>query len=231
MSTSSERTVSAAGTPSPAVENSLSGAHHYITMKLTLKNYLFWRMQLLSFLRGQELLGFMDDSYPCPPATVLGAPSTGASTTTLAEVVPVANPAYHAWIKQDQTIVSLLVSSMADEVLHLALSQETSAEIWTSITGGLGSSSQARCLTLLSQFQMLRQGNSTTADYLGRAGSLSNHLSGWPAANPNGAELAHEFILVDDYPSLDAGVSHTAMYTGTGRGSHGGGRQQQSSQQ
>ncbi|XP_019161899.1 PREDICTED: uncharacterized protein LOC109158448 [Ipomoea nil] len=267
MSTSSERTASAAaGTSSPTVGNTLSGAHHYITMKLTLKNYLFWRMQLLSFLRGQDLLGFVDGSFPCPPATILGTPTTGDSATTSAAGVAVVNPAYHAWVKQDQTIVSLLVSSMADEVLHLALGRETSAAIWASITGALGSSSQARCLTLLSQFQMLRQGNASTADYLGRAGVLVEALiqAGRPltlmeqnlyvirglrpelkslatSLTATGAAVtlthlsdflqAHEFILVDDYPSLDAAGSHTALYAGTGRGSHGGGRQSQNSQQ
>ncbi|XP_019160053.1 PREDICTED: uncharacterized protein LOC109156664 [Ipomoea nil] len=191
-----------------------------------------------------------------PPFSALRQPAT----------VAVANPAYDAWVKQDQTIVSLLVSSMADEVLHLALGRDTSAAIWTSITGALGSSSQARCLTLLSQIQMLRQGNATTADYLGRAGILVEALI--QASRPptlmeqnlyvirglrpelkalatsltaTGAALtlthlsdflqAHEFILVDDYPSLDTGVAHTAMYARTGWGSHGGGRQQQSSQQ
>ncbi|XP_019163517.1 PREDICTED: uncharacterized protein LOC109159863 [Ipomoea nil] len=176
MSASSERTISAAGTQSPASGNNLSGAHHYITMKLTMKNFLFWRMQLLSFLRGQDLLGFVDGTHPCPPATVPAASSTGDSTTTSAEPTPVPNPEYHAWIRQDQTIVSLLVSSMADDVLHLALGRETSAEIWTSVTGALGSSSQARCLTLLNQFQMLRQGNLSTANYLGRAGVLVESL-------------------------------------------------------
>ncbi|XP_019176905.1 PREDICTED: uncharacterized protein LOC109172213 [Ipomoea nil] len=264
MSTSSERTASAAGNSSPATGNSLSGAHHYITMKLTLKNYLFWRMQLLSFLRGQDLLGFVDGSFPCPPATILGTPLTGDSATTSTATVAVANPAYHAWVKQDQTIVSLLVSSMADEALHLVLGRDTSADIWSSTTGALGSSSQARCLTLLSQFQMLRQGNATTADYLGRAGVLVEALiqAGRPltlmeqnlyvirglrpelkslatSLTATGAAVtlthlsdflqAHEFILVDDYPSLDTGVTHTTMYAGTGRGTHGGGRQQQSS--
>ncbi|XP_019164361.1 PREDICTED: uncharacterized protein LOC109160529 [Ipomoea nil] len=174
---SSERTVSAAGTPSPAGGPSLAGAHHYVTMKLTSRNFLFWRAQLIPFLRGQELLGFVDGSLPCPPETVTAAPSSEGSSagTTAATIVP--NPDHRAWVKQDQSIMSLLISSMSDEVLHLALGRTTSAEIWQSITSALGSSSQARCLNLLGQFQVLRQGNSTTAEYLGRAGVLVEALA------------------------------------------------------
>ncbi|XP_019151956.1 PREDICTED: uncharacterized protein LOC109148675 [Ipomoea nil] len=66
---------------------------------------------------------------------------------------------------------------MADEVLHLAVGKETSAAVWTAITTALGSSSQARCLSLLGQFQVLRQGHSSTAEYLGRAQLLVEALA------------------------------------------------------
>ncbi|XP_019190008.1 PREDICTED: uncharacterized protein LOC109184462 [Ipomoea nil] len=137
MSTnSSEHTVSAGGPPSPADGNPLAGAHHYVTMKLTSRNFLFWRMQLVPFLRGQELLGYVDGSFPCPAATIAAASSGDSTSATPASVVP--NPAHHAWVKQDQSILSLLISSMSDEVL--------------------------------------RQGNSTTAEYLGHAGVLAEVL-------------------------------------------------------
>ncbi|XP_019173834.1 PREDICTED: uncharacterized protein LOC109169407 [Ipomoea nil] len=75
----------------------------------------------------------------------------------------------------------MLISSRSDEVLHLAVGQETNAEVWTSITTSLGSSTEARCLSLLSQFQTLKQGNSSIAEYLGRAEVLVEALAqaGW----------------------------------------------------
>ncbi|XP_019189559.1 PREDICTED: uncharacterized protein LOC109183988 [Ipomoea nil] len=71
----------------------------------------------------------------------------------------------------------MLISSMFDEVLHLAVGRETAAEVWTSITTSLGSSTQARCVSLLGQFQSLRQGISSTAEYLGRAEVLVEALA------------------------------------------------------
>ncbi|XP_019178135.1 PREDICTED: uncharacterized protein LOC109173354 [Ipomoea nil] len=65
---------------------------------------------------------------------------------------------------------------MSDEVLHLALGRHTSADIWASVSSALGSTSEARCINLLGQFQHLRQGNSTIADYLARVGVLVESL-------------------------------------------------------
>ncbi|XP_019188288.1 PREDICTED: uncharacterized protein LOC109182592 [Ipomoea nil] len=171
-------------------------------MKLTSRNFLFWRAQLIPFLRGQELLCFVDGSLPCPPKTVTAAPpSEGSSAgTTTTSIVP--NPEYRAWVKQDQSILSLLISSMSDEVLYLALGRTTSVAIWESITSALGSSSQARCLNLLGQFQMLHQGNSTTADYLGRAGVLVEALT--QAGRPLSLMEQNLYLLRGLRPELKA---------------------------
>ncbi|XP_019179911.1 PREDICTED: uncharacterized protein LOC109175116 [Ipomoea nil] len=152
-SESSERTVSA-GTPSPAASNPLAGAHHYVSMKLTTRNFLFWRTHLVPFLRSQDLLGYVDGSIKCPPAFI--TPESGESTSAVTPAsAAVPNPAYKIWEKQDQAILSLLISSMADEILHLAVGRTTLAEVWSSIIAALGSSSEACCLNLFGQFQML----------------------------------------------------------------------------
>ncbi|XP_019200073.1 PREDICTED: uncharacterized protein LOC109193674 [Ipomoea nil] len=175
MSQSSERTVSAGGSPSSATANPLAGAHHHVSMKLNSRNFLFWRTQLVPFLRGQDLLGYVDSSTPCPPATVAAASDSGSGTMPATWMVP--NPAHKAWVLQDQSILSMLISSMSDEVLHLVVGRETAAEVWSSIVTALGSSTQARCLSLLGQFQSLRQGNLSTAEYLGRAEVLVEALA------------------------------------------------------
>ncbi|XP_019153849.1 PREDICTED: uncharacterized protein LOC109150394 [Ipomoea nil] len=175
---SSERTVTAATTGSPTtIQNNLASAHHYVSIKLTSRNFLFWRTQLIPFLRGQDLLGFVDGSTPCPPATVDVAPASGESGSGGATVVSGPNPAYHAWIKQDQSILSLLISSLSDEVMYLAVGRNTSQEVWQSIGAALGSSTRARCLNLLGQFQSIRQGNSSTAEFLGKAQLLVESLA------------------------------------------------------
>ncbi|XP_019172700.1 PREDICTED: uncharacterized protein LOC109168108 [Ipomoea nil] len=66
---------------------------------------------------------------------------------------------------------------MSDEVLHLAVGRSTAAEVWHSVCTALGSTTQARCLNLLGQFQALRQGNATPTEYLGRAELLVEALA------------------------------------------------------
>ncbi|XP_019164282.1 PREDICTED: uncharacterized protein LOC109160439 [Ipomoea nil] len=156
-SESSERTVTAAGAASPATaSNPLSGAHHFVSIKLTMRNFPFWRTQLVPFLRGQELLGFVDGEIPCPPPLIAAMPESGESATASATPTSIPNPDYKAWIRQDQAILSLLISSLSDEVMHLAVGRSTSREVWESITTALSSSTRARCLSLLDQFHLGR---------------------------------------------------------------------------
>lgn len=139
------------------------------SIKLTSRNFLFWRTQLVPFLRGQNLLGFVDGSLPCSPSTI-PASSDGASGS-------VANPSYGVWIQQDQAILSMIISSLSEEVMHLAVGRGTSKAVWNSIERALASSSRARALNLLSQLQGLRQGSATVTEYLGKAQVLIEELT------------------------------------------------------
>ncbi|XP_019159719.1 PREDICTED: uncharacterized protein LOC109156338 [Ipomoea nil] len=177
MSTnSSERTITTTAPPSATTSNPLSSTHHFVSIKLTSRNYLFWHTQLVPFLKGQELLGYVNGEIECPPATIASSPS-GESASGVATTGQVPNPAYRLLVKQDQSIVSLLVSSMSDEVLHLAVGRNTAKEVWDSITAALRSSKRTRCLNLLGQFQSLRQGNFSPADYIGQAQLLVEALA------------------------------------------------------
>jgi hypothetical protein len=62
-------------------------------IKLTKKNYLLWRAQLLPFLRSTNLIGYLDGSIPAP------AKQVASSTTVGADLIP--NPEYTTWYNQD----------------------------------------------------------------------------------------------------------------------------------
>ncbi|XP_019161154.1 PREDICTED: uncharacterized protein LOC109157770 [Ipomoea nil] len=178
MSTnSSERTVTTTIAAAHTTTNSLSSAHHFVSMKLTNRNFLFWRAQLLPFLRGQGLLGYIDGTLPCPPATITVTQQTSESGATTSGPSAVPNPEYERWLQQDASILSLLISSLVDEVMPHAHGRNTTREVWESLTAALASSSRARCLNLLGQIQTLRQGSSTPAEYLGKAGVIVEALS------------------------------------------------------
>lgn len=89
--------MSDAPTSSPVVANALTTAHHFVSIKLSTWNYLFWRTQLIPFLHGQNLLGYIDGSLPC------------LTYATSSE--------FHAWVQQDQAIMSMFISSLSEEVM------------------------------------------------------------------------------------------------------------------
>ena len=45
--------------------------HHLVTIKLTCDNYLLWKAQIVLYLRGQHLFGFLNASQPAPPQTLI----------------------------------------------------------------------------------------------------------------------------------------------------------------
>ncbi|XP_019179223.1 PREDICTED: uncharacterized protein LOC109174441 [Ipomoea nil] len=140
---SSERTVFDAPLLSvTSTVTTLSTAHHFISVKLTHRNFLFWRAQVVSFLNGHDLMGFIDGTNPCPPPTI----SSGEE-----EALRLPNPAYHPWVRQYQAFLSMLMSSLSDEVMPLAIGHHTSRAVWTAVTSALASSSRSRSLNLLGQ--------------------------------------------------------------------------------
>ncbi|XP_019182730.1 PREDICTED: uncharacterized protein LOC109177743 [Ipomoea nil] len=157
----SERTVSNIPICSSASSDipSLSTAHHFVSIKLTHKNYLFWRTQVVPFLDGHGLMSFVDGTNPSP-SPFLPAVEGG---------LPTANTDRATWFRHDRALMSMLISSLSEEAMHLTVGCRTSREVWESIEQSLASASCARSLNLLGQLQSLSQGDSTVAGYLGRA--------------------------------------------------------------
>ena len=75
MSSSTDSVISSAYTPT-----SLTHVHHLITIKLTKDNYLLWRAQIVPYLRGQHLYGFLDGSTVAPLPTI-SLVTDGVTTT------------------------------------------------------------------------------------------------------------------------------------------------------
>ncbi|XP_019167818.1 PREDICTED: uncharacterized protein LOC109163524 [Ipomoea nil] len=172
---SSERTV--IETSPMTTGNSLSSAHHFVSLKLTSHNYLFSRTQMLPFLEGQGLLGFIDGSlqYPvtAPASAIDAAASTADSLKAASELVA----RQVAWRRQDKAILSLLIPSLSEETMRFAVGRSTSRQLWLTIEQSLASSSRSRALRLFGELQALRQGDSSIAYYIGRAQLLVDDLA------------------------------------------------------
>lgn len=69
----------------------LTNIFHMITVKLNGENYLFWSAQVIPYLRGQHVFGFVDGTnLPSPPTIRTPTSAPGDS-----DITP--NPTFHIW--------------------------------------------------------------------------------------------------------------------------------------
>lgn len=89
--------------------------------------------------------------------------------------------------------LSILISSMSNEVMYVVAWHAMSHALWQTIKHAFSSTSMAHSLSLLSQLQSLRQGDSTTVEYLGNANVLIEQLA--KARQPLGLDEQNLYIL------------------------------------
>ena len=89
-SSSSTFVVNTATSSSPT---SLTTIHHLITIKLTHDNYLLWKAQIVPYLKGQHLFGYLDGSTPAPPQSL--------TVETDGDIQVIQNPDFSHWYFQD----------------------------------------------------------------------------------------------------------------------------------
>ncbi|XP_043699943.1 uncharacterized protein LOC122650607 [Telopea speciosissima] len=141
---------------SPSI--TLPHAHHFVPLKLTPKNYLSWRKQIVAYLKGkgQRLFSFLDGSHPCPDDADAAA----------------------QWSAQDSAITSLLLASLSDEVHSLVLDKETSFDIWTALQDAYGLASMTRLMSLNMSLQNLQQDpDESNSAYLQHAKLITDELA------------------------------------------------------
>jgi hypothetical protein len=120
-------------------------------------------------LKSHDLLGFVDDSEPCPAKFL---PSTdGKESTDL-------NPEYLLWVKKDQFVLSWLNASLIEKVLSTTYGIDTSRrQLWMALSSRYASQSHSRVQQLQRQLQNLHQGSKTCTEYLREAKLLTDQLA------------------------------------------------------
>jgi hypothetical protein len=67
------------GTHTPAIVP-LSNTHQVVSLKLTNTNYLYWRMQMKTYLLSQGVFHFIDGSVSCPPSHIFYSSASSSFT-------------------------------------------------------------------------------------------------------------------------------------------------------
>jgi hypothetical protein len=91
-----------------------------VSVKLNQENYLLWAAQVLPYLRSQGLSGHIDGSIAMPRQTIAAASAEDSGGRTI-----VVNPDYTSWYHQDQLVLSVINSSLSEEVLSTVVDATT----------------------------------------------------------------------------------------------------------
>jgi hypothetical protein len=72
-------------------------------------------------------------------------------------MMAVQNPEYRAWLKQDQAILSAIVSSLTPSVSGLVLFATSAYDAWTTLTTSFSSQSTARSMQIHNQLGQMKK--------------------------------------------------------------------------
>jgi hypothetical protein len=89
-------------------------------------------------------------------------------------IVP--NPAYLAWVSQDQTVLGFLVNSLSPEILAHVVDLETSAEIWSTITAMFTTTSRSKVQHLRGTLQNVKKNEMTLVDFFTKVKGYTSEL-------------------------------------------------------
>ncbi|KAK1610362.1 hypothetical protein QYE76_034035 [Lolium multiflorum] len=168
-----------------------------ITVKLSAANHLFWRAQVVSQLQSHLLHGYVEGTFPCP-ASHVAVPATDS-----APAGQVINPAYAAWIQQDQAILNAFLSSSSIEVGSMIMFAKTSREAWITIENSFAAQSSARSTQLRDQLRETHKLNQPMSVYYNKVKTITDTLAsiGQPL-RPEEFVSAVFHGLDEDYDSL-----------------------------
>ncbi|KAK6142980.1 hypothetical protein DH2020_023328 [Rehmannia glutinosa] len=129
-----------------------------IVTKLTEHNYLICKQQVLSAVRRYGIEGYLTGDIT-PPRKFVTSPDTSRS---------VPNPEYATFQRQDQLLVSWLLSSLYDSILVLMVGLESAAEMWHTLETNFSSRSQAKQIQYKLQLSTMKKGNQSMRDFINK---------------------------------------------------------------
>ncbi|RVW50500.1 Retrovirus-related Pol polyprotein from transposon TNT 1-94 [Vitis vinifera] len=132
--------------------------NHSLSVKLDNKNFLIWKQQIVSAIRGYGLQKFVfsDDEVPVQFLTREDARS-GKATKEFLE-----------WEQQDQLLLSWLLSSVSESILPRLVGCDTSSLLWGRLEQYFASQTRAKAKQFKTQLQHTKKRGSTIDEYLAK---------------------------------------------------------------
>ena len=124
-----------------------------VPIKLTRNNFLLWKTQLLPILNCNDL------AYILTQDPLVLTVSNSADKA-------IENPVYQAWRKKDQQVLSILVSSLSENVLPCVVGKTTAKEAWEALNKNYSSSNPSRIMHLHNQLHNSSKGTRSVHEYV-----------------------------------------------------------------
>ncbi|KZV40879.1 hypothetical protein F511_05124 [Dorcoceras hygrometricum] len=121
-------------------------------IKLNSTNYLPWRRQIMHMAECFDLMGFLDGSAVAPSPTITSEAGLHSPNT-----------AYTAWKMKDRKLLSVLYTSLSEDVASEVIDSSTSREAWVTLEGVF--SSVLRQHQLREELLYFLRGSSSVHDY------------------------------------------------------------------
>jgi hypothetical protein len=120
-----------------------------IPVRLNRDNFSLWKGLTVPNLSGANLHDHLDSSAVVPEKMV--TQGTGDIAVT------VANPKYHRWWVQDQKVLSLLLTSMHEDIAGQLIGCKIAAAAWSAVHAMYGAQSRANVRHIRRQLQSLQK--------------------------------------------------------------------------
>ena len=128
--------------PHPTAPHSV-GLH--VPIKLTRENFLLWKTQLFLLLNYHDLAHILTQD---PPISTQIADHGGI----------IVNTAYQTWWRQDQQVLSLIVTSLSVSDLPYVVGKLTAKEAWSALMKHCSSTNPSRIMHLHNRLHNTQKG-------------------------------------------------------------------------
>lgn len=155
--------------PSKTLEESLKSIINpqtqLITVTLDENNFLLWKFQVETAIRGYGLEKFISATTIVPEQLMTNSEGQFA-----------ANPDYITYHRQDSLLCAWLLSSINTNLLTQIVGSKTSLEVWNAIHLNFNSQASARIMSYKRQLQNVKKDNMSVREYLNKIKTLCDTL-------------------------------------------------------
>ncbi|KAK9184805.1 hypothetical protein WN943_025156 [Citrus x changshan-huyou] len=145
-------------------------------LKLDQNNFIMWRTQILTSIKGNGLEGFINGDRECPEQFLSYGNNNGAEVLTEFGSRSI-NPEFVAWMKTDQLLLSWMMSSIQQNLLATVIDSTTSKQLWETLASIFISQSQDRIQTLRMKIQTIKKGAMHMSEYFVKVKRIADTLA------------------------------------------------------